>query len=147
MFEFETYTDEQIGGMNLIPEGMYDFQVVKCEDKVSQSGNSMLKLQLKIWDNEGRERTVFDYLVSTANWAWKVKHFFESIDAMNIYEQKKVDESSIRDRCGKLNLIINEQKKGDYAGTKQNSVKDYLKSEHSLKTDTKNDPFNDDVPF
>ena len=58
---------------DLMENGIYDFQVIKATEKISKSGNEMIELQLKVWESNGRERFIFDYLLEQLE--YKIGHF------------------------------------------------------------------------
>lgn len=62
--EFTPLTDEELAMEGLFPAGIYPFNVDNAEDTVSKkSGNPMLKLQVRIYAEDGGERVLFDYLM------------------------------------------------------------------------------------
>lgn len=72
-YSFIPMTDEEIDAMNLVPEGQYDFSVLKSVRKTSKAGNPMAELTIQYWDIEGKEHTVFDYLVFSAPFSVSIK--------------------------------------------------------------------------
>lgn len=144
-FTFDTYSEEEIDKIELLEAGKYDFVVSKVKPKVSKSsGNKMLEIQLQVFDKSGNTKTVFDYLVFTPGGAKKMRHFFESINKIDLYEQKKASASALEGLNGMLDLIIQKQETGEYAGTKKNAVKDYCKP---LPQAANSNPFDDDINF
>lgn len=143
--KYPALTDQQIEGMRAkLQPGIYEFQVVSAEEKVSQtSGNEMIKLTLKVWDKEGRQFTVFDYLVATEKMAFKTKHFCESIGAPELY-CGETDAALFTDRCGHVKTAL---EKEEYKGRMQEKVRvvDYVTV---AKSENKPADFVDsDIPF
>lgn len=67
------------------PEGYYDMELIKVEDKVSKSsGNSM---QVWTWraTNDGREQTINDYVVVPAA-TFKIKQLAAALDKKDIFD-------------------------------------------------------------
>ena len=58
----------------LLPDGIYDFEVIQASAKTSHSGNPMIEMKIKIRHN-GEDYNVFDNLIGTANMTWKTLHF------------------------------------------------------------------------
>lgn len=133
---FEPKTEEQLN--NLMPDGQYNFHVSKAEDYVAKtSGDEMIKLTLLVWDHNGRERQITDYLTSKA--IYKIKHFCDAVGLTEKYSSGNLHASDCEgsDKIGKL--LINTQKgQGEYGP--RNSVKDYVKREASAQQE----PFHDD---
>lgn len=156
MFTFPVMSDEEIKSMqnNLVEPGIYAFEVSEVQDKdanndplKSLAGNLMIKLKLKIWNNNGRERIVFDYLVSMESMVYKIKHFCESIGFT--YEDGQFNPQKCIGKFGHLELSIQKGKKkpdsNDFYPDK-NAVKDYIKADTN-KTVPGEDPLDDDIPF
>ncbi len=152
---FDPKSDEEIQTMDLMDEGIYPCQVEHATDKISKSGNEMIELKLRIWDANGRERLIFDYLLPQM--AKKLKHF-----AVNAGLQEKYDNGTIlADDCvGKtmaVELFVQLGKpkpdgSGDYPA--KNSVRDYCGSSSSSapketekSVDNSHPSFDDDIPF
>ena len=77
-FTYEPITAEQVEKERqypLLDPGIYNFQVIESTFKTSSTGNPMIVLKLMIWDKNGKEFIVFDYLVGTNGMAWKTRHF------------------------------------------------------------------------
>lgn len=126
------------------PAGEYDFEVVSAEEQTSKAGNPMIKLRLKIFNAEGNERTQFDYLISTANAAYKLKHFCESVGLD--YAAAAWDCDDCVGRSGRLKLNI--QKGNDAYPDDRNGVADYISGETApVSTKSLKDELNDEIPF
>ena len=55
-------TEEQVQPL-VLPAGEYDAFTRTAKDKVSKSDNEMIELMLSVWDGQGNETMVFDYLL------------------------------------------------------------------------------------
>lgn len=136
---FNVKTDEELAVMNLIAEGQYQYEVQNAEDTQSKSGNDMIKLILTVWDSEGRQHTVYDYLLEAM--PKKLKHFAKYAGLITKYESGELLADDCIGKCGALDLIIQEDKTGKYPP--RNSVADYL-----IKKDfVQPKKVEDDVPF
>lgn len=117
---FQAKTEKEIQEEKLIPEGDYDFTVVRAEEAVSKKGNPMLKITLGVYMSNGTQRLVNDYLMEAV--AYKLRHFCDSVGVLKDYEAGCVNAPDLEGRSGKVRLIIKEQK--DFPD--KNEVKDYL---------------------
>ena len=144
--KFKPMTEDEVVSVNLLPQDNYDFEVVKAVEKMSKSGKEMIELQLKIHASTGT-KIIFDYLLFTDNFAYKVRHFFYSIGMGSQYdnaEKEGIDVNELSGRMGKLKLIQVKDKEGLYPP--RNSVSDYIvekKSSSEEKVEFKDD----DIPW
>lgn len=150
-FTFTPMSDEELDASDLMDDGIYDFEVVKCTRKTSQSGNSMAELQLKVWDLKGQVHTVFDYLVFTQiklNLR-KIKHFCVSVGWADKFEKGLLPEE-MQMLCGKVQIGRQDKtpkKDGTGFYPPKNVVIDYVsKGENTLSSFSSNE-LNDDIPF
>lgn len=140
---FEPKTEEELS--LIFSPNYYQFEVIRAEDAISQStGNDMIKLQLKIYDN-GSDRVIyiFDYLVSD----YKIKHFCDSTQLEEVYKKGELKASDCEGRTGLAKLAIKKDKTGEYQD--RNEVKDYapLKKEQKNIKKEQYGSFDDDLPF
>lgn len=129
-----------------VPPGEYDAVVKRALEQVSANGNDMMSLVLTVYTGKGTA-DVFDYLVATDTWAWKMRHFCES--AGITYGTGDLDESDCDGRNVRVKLGIKKQK--DYPD--KNEVQDYLPRSTGAKVRTVTQaaaatvPEDDDIPF
>lgn len=149
---FEPKSNEELEVMDLIPEGIYNAQVLQAQDKLSKNGNEMVQVVLQIWDSEGRPRPVYDYLLPQM--AKKLKHFAVAADLLERYEQGSILAEHCIGKCLNVEIIIQQGKQrpdgsGDYPA--KNSVKDYQVKNDSVsqpvKAASESDFIEDDIPF
>lgn len=155
-YNFNPLSEEELDAMNLMEDGIYDFEVIKGTKKISSSGNPMCELQLRVWDMNGKVHTIFDYLVfSSVNLnIKKVKHFCESVGWGEKYKQGNIAEE-MEMLCGKVEIAqCEKQPKKDGSGfyPAKNIVNDYItKDKSSLSSSVSaTQDFNDnlsDIPF
>lgn len=157
-FSYNPMTEEEAEKERQFPmlePGTYNFEVMKSEFKMSNTGqyrnpnkpsNPMIKLQLLVWGSDGKEYTVFDFLVGSKNMEWKTRHFCRAVGLLKEYEAKTFNESICEGKSGKVSIIQQKGQPKEGGGFYQdkNAVEDYI-SDESTKT-TKPD-FDDDVPF
>ena len=142
-------TEDELKAINLIPEGIYNFEVLEAVEKLSKSNNEMIELKLGIWDDNGNMRVIFDYLLDAME--HKLRHFCVITKNMERYDSKNLLPEHCIGNSGKVHLIIQKGKdKPD--GTKypdRNSVQDYVLSDTAVEV--KKDEFinfiNDDLAF
>jgi hypothetical protein len=152
LFEFPVMTEEELTRINLLDPGMYDFHVIDAVFKSSSAGNQMVRLFIGVWDINGHEHTILDYLVRTEKMLYKTKHFCESVGLD--YGSGKFDTDECLGKCGKVEIIIVDTKpdgKGGHYPAK-NAVKDYIKLdpnsvEHFKNNKPINNSFDDAIPF
>lgn len=154
------------GGFEPWPVGDYDFEVHDAADDVSDAGNEQIKLTLYVFNEEGRKRTVFDYLPSSEKSQWKVRHFAEAVGLIRSYEAGELDVNDIVEKTGKLKLGF---KKATAQYPANNQVADYIprgdEAERATRpaparpapaarpaaarqaTSRANDDLSDDIPF
>ena len=152
---FTPSTDDELDTIDLAPEGIYDFEIIKAERKISRSGNNMAALQLLINDN-GAKRIIFDWLVfSEVNMCKKkVSHFCKAVGLVEEYKQGKLREE-LDGYEGKVEIGIGDMMPNPSGGfyPKKNVVIDYIadkENKNKLESSeaTEDNPFVDsDIPF
>lgn len=109
----------------VVKDGIYQLVVVDAEEKVSSSGNDMVKLTLAILRG-GRPagRTLLDHLVFSEEAQWKFDNLH---DALEIEEGKEIDYRYYKGKKVYASLITDE-----YNGMVNNKVKTYLPADIAL---------------
>jgi hypothetical protein len=113
---------EQLKQGDLIEPGIYDFEVIDAEEAISKSGNEMLKLKLKVWDSNGRERILFDYLLESLE--WKIGHFAECTGLFDKYQEGVLSANDCIGKSGQCKVYIQVSKDPQYGD--KNSIADYM---------------------
>jgi len=141
---------EQLKQGDLLPAGIYDFEVVNADDRISSKGNEMIALMLSVYAPNGKTYNVFDYLLESLE--YKLGHFCEATGLLDKYQQGHFSSSDCVGRSGKCKIYIQQDKSGQYPD--KNSVADYLppderksQSSKTLPPSTNQDGFDDDIPF
>lgn len=117
-------TEAEIASENLWPAGDYDFEVAKAEDAVSKSsGADMIVLTLRVFNSEGKERTVKDYLLEAM--PGKLRHFCAATGLLDKYQAGEFCAADCEGKAGRLNLKQTPAK-GDFLP--KNDVRDYIVS-------------------
>lgn len=154
---FNPLSEEEV--LNLIEPGIYDFQVKEAADGTSKtSGNPRIALILTVWDKNGKERIVFDYL--TVAMMYKIKHFCDATGLEKMYQAGTFSSKDCIGKSGKCKIRIDESPGyppknavADYVMTDKGAVKVPLANESSLgrrpefSSKTKDELTDDDIPF
>lgn len=153
--KFTHKSKEEIQNMYLIEEGIYNFEITKAEERLNKyNGKPEINLFIKIWDNNGNEKFIFDSICEEK--IQKLQQFCESV---GLEDQYKLDELT-DDLCiGKSGIL--KLKKRDAWTNKENQtmkaknyVDEYLvNTEHNGSIVSKKltvntaDIIDDEVPF
>ena len=116
---FTPKTEQQIAEENLVPDGLYDFEVATSEEKVSKSGNDMIVVTLKVYDVTGRFVLVTDYLLES--FLPKLLAFCKETGLRSSYDDGTLSSDDLPNRTGKVQIAV--EQKGDYPA--KNVVKWY----------------------
>lgn len=126
---FNPMSQEDIQKLGMIDPGIYDFEVVSAqEEKSKSSGMQQIKLTLLVFDIQGKEHTLFDYLTQHPQMQFKVRHFCEAVGIVDRYNAGDLADQDCMNKCGKLEVVIQKgkpKKEGGYYADKA-SVKDYI---------------------
>lgn len=146
--KFTVLNEEELAAQRgTLKSGYCDFEVISAKDKISKSsGNEMIELTLRVWDSEGRQAQLFDYLVSS--FQPKIKSFFDSIGAPQTYESGEIDANVIVGATGRAKLGI---EKSEQYGDKP-KIRDYVKPGVQIEKKKAVNPDDvrqdgDDIPF
>lgn len=123
--QIQPKTEKEIAEANLLPEGIYDFEVVKGEDAISKAGNEMIRLQLRFFDQHGGTTMVNDYLLESI--AYKLRHACYACGIGDKYEAGEFEGPDFEGRTGRAKIGIRKDPNGQFSD--QNTVKDYLVEE------------------
>lgn len=138
-------TEEQIAEAGLSPPGIYDFTVTKATEKVSAKGYDMFELQLLVYDHEGKQRSMRDWVL--AAFPKKFKHLHDSLGLLDLYAKGETKPEDLEGKSGKLLLKIGEPRQNNQGfDVRYNEVEDYVKREAGASGSTPVD-LDDSVPF
>lgn len=118
--QFEPKTEEQLKSANILPEGVYDFEVLDAVEGVSKKGNPQIVTTLMVYGNDGMTRYVRDYL--TQAFAHKLRHFCETAGLLDAYNNGLLTDDMCRGVSGKVAIKIEKQE----GFAEKNAVKDYI---------------------
>lgn len=144
---FEPKTEKQIAEEGLLQPGVYDFEVVKGEDRQSKSGNDMIELVLSVTGDDGSARRVTDYLLEKL--AYKLRHAAATCGVLGKYERGDLCGDDFMGRAGRVKLKI--QASEGYPD--KNAVVDYVVEEKKASAAPARRPamadndLDDSIPF
>jgi hypothetical protein len=119
---FKPCSVEEIADRKLWAKGVYPFEVVEADEKVSQSGgNPMIELKVKISRPDGASRVLPDYLV--AKRIEKLRNAAAATGMLDRYEAGSLPAADFRGKRGRLKLTV---EKGKNGYPDRNVVADYL---------------------
>lgn len=116
----------------LLPDGEYDFEVSEAKDKTSNAGNEMIALTLKVWDINGKEFYVRDWLMEQNPRAkMKMLRFCQTTGITESYDAGSIDQNVCFALAGRV--LIGHQDSPDFGP--QNRVIDYLPTVDQISQD------------
>lgn len=122
---FQPKTEAELNTGDLWPVGDYSFEVTKAEDQRSKAGSDMVKLTLKVFDDSGNSKTVWDYLVGAESSQFKVRAFAVATGMLDQYNDGQLEAVDMEGRSGRCKVIQQIDKTGAYPD--KNSIGNYLK--------------------
>lgn len=120
--------------------GDADFEIIGVEDSETKNKKPMMKVKCRVWDCEGREGVLIDYVTNDSQ--WKIKQILDSIGASAMYELGDVNEGVLVGRGGKLLLYT----KNDPQYGEQTKIKSYYAMQVK-KENPKSSKSDEDIPF
>jgi hypothetical protein len=124
--------EKQLAEGDLIPKGIYDFSIINAEEVLSKSGNEMIKLQVRIYMPDGRERILFDYLLEALE--FKVGHFAEATGLLDTYQSGSLNAHECIGKSGKCKIIIQADKTNQYPD--KSVIADYIPTDDVQRAKT-----------
>jgi hypothetical protein len=144
-------TEAEVQSEGLLPEGIYDFEIIAAEEKTSKSGNDMIELKVNVFTDDGRPRTIFDYLLEMDGMNYKLRHAAVNCGMEEQYISGNLSAVDFVGRTGKAKVRI---QKGKDGYPDRNQIADYLEPHKPERktlpgTATANlaEELNDEVPF
>jgi hypothetical protein len=148
MVTFTPKSEQELS--NTWPKGEYAFEIISAEDKISISGNEMIALELWIFNAEGKQRKVKDYLMEKL--AYKLKHCAEACGLD--YNSGRLEADDFIGKTGTCKVQVQKDPNGLYGD--KNVIADYVVTGEALvkvvKNTVKNAPKDelddsDSIPF
>ncbi len=95
---------------SLLKPDWYDFEVMAAEETVSKkSGKDMIKLKLRVFNPNGGEKHVYDYLIETA--PTHLFDFCESVGLENDYHAGTLTAADCVGKAAKVKIAIDDKDK------------------------------------
>ncbi|MDP7030247.1 MAG: DUF669 domain-containing protein [Phycisphaerales bacterium] len=120
--EFNPSDGSQRSGLELLPAGEYDIEVIEAEERSSQKGNQMIALTLQAKHPDGYDARVWDYLVSVQAAVFKIKMFCEATGLQKQFERGRLTAEECVGRRARATVIIEEGRDGF---SDRNSIQEY----------------------
>jgi hypothetical protein len=143
---FKSRTEKEIQEANLMPKGVYPFEVISAENAVSKKGNDMIEAVLRIFQPDGKTRQLTVYLMEAM--PAQLFHFCTYCGLAAEYGNGTLDAAQCVGKTGYVDIGIKEDKTGQYPP--QNNVRDFVRPP-ALKPGTAPHPVaakeDGDVPY
>jgi hypothetical protein len=118
--QFEPKTEDELSVGMLLPDGVYDFEVVDAAERLSKKGNAMMVVNLMVYAQDGSTRYVRDYLMEAI--AYKLRHFCAATGLLGAYNDGVLTSDMCAGRAGKVKIVTETQD----GFAPRNAVKDYI---------------------
>jgi hypothetical protein len=143
-------TEEQLAEETLLPEGIYDFEVIDTDDRPSKKGNEMITLKLCVFDGDGGQRHIYDYMAFGNSFGErKFRHAAVACGLLDIYNSGNLQHYTFIGACGKV--LLKKQNGTDDFPMPKNVVSDYVERDDSVSESTtpkiSKEIIDDDIPF
>ena len=123
---FQPKTEDELKTWKILPEADYDYVIDQAIDKISQQGNDMIEIKLRVF-GPGYESHIFDYLLESMG--HKLRHICESTGLLSKYDSGEVVAEDLIGRAGICRIGI-EKAKGKYK--EKNRVDDYIVKQRDI---------------
>ncbi len=133
-------TEQECLEARLPPKGIFPFQVLRGQEKRSDKVGEFISLKLRLDIGQNKNRVIFDSLFFTDEMIWKTRHFYRSVNRLDIYESRKF----MAQDCDNLKgfVEIDHRVRKD-TGEIEAYVKDYISPEKPPESE---DFIDDDIP-
>lgn len=157
----QTEEECQKSRFSILDNGVYEARIEKVETKQSSKGNPMIVADLVVFGANGEGQEVKDFLVSTKQMMWKLKHLCDSAGLAKEYMEGHFHPDMLVSRMVKAQIglqigsrIPDDKLNGKAPGSmypNKNICEDYIEDKTGFESITKKDdaPFIDDdsLPF
>lgn len=132
---------------NILTSGKADFEILKAVEKKSKAQNDMIELNIRLWDCEGKQTSVFDYFLTDNKSVWKIRSLCDAIAKPQWYgEDAELTVEKLVGQSGKCKIVL---ERNDEYGDRM-KIKSYLLPENSAAVKSSaefKDCELDDIPF
>lgn len=98
------WTYNPADAIECLPEGDYQAELAKVEEKTSKAGNPMLEVTWSVFDN-GKTKTVRDYIVQPSG-LFKMKQIARAWSMLNEFESGDFDLAAHVGKMAELHLTV-----------------------------------------
>ncbi len=147
---FKPYSEQELQTMTLLSDGIYQFRVISATEEISKKNNPMIKLVLSVYDNNGREHQIWDFLMTHLDsFLFKIKHFCDVTGLLSQYDAGTLNDKDCFGQEGYVKIAIQPEQTGNDGKIyrAKNVVIDYVKQDKIIDPAKAELPFNDDIPF
>jgi len=118
-------SEQELQESNLIPEGIYPFDVTDAKETYSKKGNEMIRLTIVVYDSANRKHVLDDFLLDAM--PFKVRHFCEYTGLIDRYNAGELSSGDCYKKSGwaKISIETGRPKPDGGEYPPRNSVKDY----------------------
>lgn len=124
-----------------------DYSIEAAQEKISAKGNEMIQLNVKIFNAEGSEQIIIDYL---GEWnLFKLKHICEANGLLEQYQAGNIGSDDLYYKTGKCVLNVQKGAKKDDGSfyPDKNGIQDYLKPIGAVASKATEHEIDDSIPF
>lgn len=141
--KFTPRSETELAEANCFPKGIYPFEILEAEERVSKKGSDMIYVKLNVFGPNDRSRWVKDYLLEAI--PHKLRHFCQEVGLLAKYEAGELDADMLIGKQGRVALGI-EVQEGFPA---KNNVVDYGDKSRPVEAVAAGAPPDDtsDIPF
>ncbi len=109
----------------LLPAGEYDADIVEAKEERSKNNNDMIHLTFSIYDINGRQHYIHDYLMVIEGMEYKIRHFCYTNKLENEYDSGFIDAAvCLKVKKCRIKVKIKKDTTGQYPD--KNVIADYL---------------------
>lgn len=148
-------SEETLAKEGLLPKGIYHAEVVETSDRPSKAGNPMTTLKLRVFDEDGNSRNIFDYIALGNNFGErKFRHAALACGLEDVYNFGDLKSDDFLNTMCRVEIKV--QEGSPEFPLPKNVVNDYIERESDVqstkivkKEEVKklDDDLNDSVPF
>jgi len=128
--EFNPQDAGDRAAFTLLPEGIYDIEIVEAEEQTSKKGNQMIVLTVEARHPDGYPSRVWDYLVSTPGAVFKIKNFCDAAGLTGQFESGRLTTQDCQGSRLKAKIFVESGRDG-YQD--RNAIREYLAADAAVQ--------------
>ena len=142
-------TEAELAKESLLSEGVYDFEVIETRDTPSKKGNDMITLKLCVFDIDGSQRHIFDYIALGTNFGErKLRRAANACGLIDIYNSGDLRDTTFLNTTGQIS--VRQQEGTTDFPLPKNVVSDYLPKDEGITEKPvrpAREVIDDEIPF